>query len=706
VVRDDDWAIGMLGLDDNTIAGPPVDSDCYEMGYFIHSEDPVKDPLPPQYKEGQWISINANGGSDESRYSAAQEYFHLIVGNGAQLDPDFGSTVAYHSRDRRRSYSYLWTLLPGTERYRPRHQVSDPIPGVDFIGSAVALYACPDDLGLATIGKITLAEGVPHVMIHGKWIRDLTAFSPTVYWSGPYDKAIQYTKALGIKDLSRDTGEFYPNLASKWVGSVGFANGKSMTCKEFSDEAHDQGLTFGGLHTLCLFLQGGISNDVTPVPSEHLQTVCRTKLAKDISATDTDIVVTDPSFLADKGTWPLGDDSNYLRIGGEMLRYSGISASAPWTLQGVTRGHASRATAHKAGDELVKLQQDCYNGFAPDMTLMPKYADYYAELMVRNGMDTINFDGFESTLYQNQGYYGIRCFCRRLFDTYAKLTGGKAPRVTGSCAFAGAWLYMNVCDLGAGTPMFDPMTGRRGTEGKDIGDGFSNSYFPATFGIQNFNSNWTVYDAENLESKSIGWDATYALGVSQAALDNCGDRDAIFKAFQAWQNARAAGLFSRELKLKLRDPDLRFHLAQLGSDSYRLSEVKETALWADADGKPHPVTLTNDGEAQPMDFALKIAEPRNEPVPVSGIVITLPDGSRIRSDRPIRTGEFIICREGRAYTADANRRKIADLPLGHPATLPSGEAKFILSCAGAPTAGQPKFMLTVWHQEKGQMLEK
>ena len=97
---------------------------------------------------------------------------------------------------------------------------------------------------------------------------------------------------------------------------------------------------------------------MTPVPSEHLQTVCRTKLAKDISATDTEIVVTDPSFLAEKGTWPAGDDSNYLRIGGEMLRYEGISDAAPWTLKGVKRGHASKAVAHKAGDELVKLHAE------------------------------------------------------------------------------------------------------------------------------------------------------------------------------------------------------------------------------------------------------------------------------------------------------------------------------------------------------------
>ena len=99
--------------------------------------------------------------------------------------------------------------------------MSDPVAGVDFIGSAVALYACPDELGLATIEKIILAEGLPHIVIGGKWIRDPAAFRPTVYWSGPVDKCIEYTAALGLKDISRDTGEFYPCLGKQMGGRRG-----------------------------------------------------------------------------------------------------------------------------------------------------------------------------------------------------------------------------------------------------------------------------------------------------------------------------------------------------------------------------------------------------------------------------------------------------------------------------------------------------
>ena len=346
-----------------------------------------------------------------------------------------------------------------------------------------------------------------------------------------------------------------------------------MTYKEFTDETRKNGIKYG-LHTLCLFLQGGRCTDVTPVPSEHLQTVLRTKLAQDISATDTVITVTAPSFLAEEGTWPLGDEGNYLRIGGEMLTYNGISETAPYTLKNVKRGHASQAQAHKAGDEVVKLQQNCYNGFCPDMKLMPEYADYYANVMHENGMEFVDFDGLESTLYMNQGYYGVRKFFRRLFDTYGKLTGGEAPRVMGSCVFAGGWEYMSVCNVGGGNNMFDPVMNRWGIEGKDIRQGFGNSYFPCTFGIQDYHGDWSVYDAENLEAKSIGWGATYMLGLNENAVERSGEKAAIFRAYRTWENARAANVFTEAMKRQLKDLDYKFHLEQTGEKSFVLYPIQ------------------------------------------------------------------------------------------------------------------------------------
>jgi hypothetical protein len=698
VVRNDDYAIGMWGLDDNTIAGPPSDSDSYALRYYIHSSDPINNPVPAPYYEGEEFGIGGNGSSDVAFYSHPEPYFHLYAGSGAMLEPSFGSTVTYHSRDRTRSYTYFYSLIPDFTNNRARHQVSDPLQGVDFIGSAAAFYGCPDDLGLSTIESIILGENLPHLTYNGKWIRDPATNQPGLSWSGPFDNAIQYATSMGLKHLSstsNDDGEFYPSIdrshgsvtnGAVWQGSVTY-NNASMSYKNFAALAKQQGIGFGGLHTLSLFLQGGISGDVTPVPSPHLQTVLRTHLVNGISATDTNIVVDDPSFLAEVGTWPEGDNSNYLQIGGEMLRYSGITTSAPYTLQGVVRGHASTAAAHNAGDELVKLQQDAYNGFTADMTLMLDYADYYAYLMAQNGMEQIGFDGLESTLYQNQGYYGVRTFLRRFFNTYSQLTGATSFRVWPSAVFTGGWEYMNAAPLGGGPNLFNPVANQWITEGKDLRDGYDASYYPPTMGGQHFDPTWSLYDVENLEAKSLGWNAAYNLYVSQAGLDQYGDRDALFAAFHAWEDARAASYFTKAQKALLQDTSLKFDLVENGPNNFTLTSITEVNNSGSAGTTATSVAITNNFYAQPLNVALKV----NAAVP--GFTLVLPDGKQLTSSQALASGQYVIVRGNAAYTADQYRKKIADLTLSGTATLPAGASQFSVQFTAS---GSIPFNLTTW----------
>ncbi len=694
VVRDEHWAIGMLGLDDNTIAGPVVDGDCYGMGYYIHSPDPVKYPVPAPYHEGQWFNIGGDGVSDTAFYSHPKEYFQQVFGNGAKLEPGSGSAITYHARDRRQAYTHLFSLLPGFAGSRPRHQVSDPM-NVDFIGSGIALYACPDESGLATIENILIAENLPHIMFDGKWVRDPAGNKPDIAWTGPHDKLIEYADALGLKGVQDEgQGEYYANPADHWQGNrVGFSDGRTLPYQEFLAEANQHGIRYG-LHTLCLFLQGGRCTDVTPAPSSHLQTVLRTKLARDISATDTNIVVTDPSWLAEDGTWPMRDGANYLQIGSEMLKYQGISTNAPWTLTGIVRGHASKAQAHQAGDELVKLQLNCYHGFCPDMTLLPDYADYYATVMYETGMQYIDFDGLESTLYQNHGYYAVRTFFRRLFATYARLSGGNSPRVMGSCVFAGGWEFMSVCNVGGGNHMFDPVNNRWGIEGKDVRNGFANCYFPATFGIQGYQADWSLYDAENLQAKSIGWNATYMLGINQEVVEKSGEKESIFKHFRTWENARAANVFNAATKARLKDLSLKFHLEQTSDKSFALQPVQEIRLTDKVDGDPKTFAITNTFDRQPLRFALRFTGTGE--ATVDGVTITLPNGARIKHSGKMKAGEFIISNGNSAWATDKFRKKTADIILTESATLPRGTTIISIQTADTSVAANSQFQLTIY----------
>jgi hypothetical protein len=698
VVRDDRWAIGLVGIDDNTISGPPVDGDSHGLGYYVHSFDPAKWPVPPDLKEGQWFNLGGDGISDVAFSSHPDEFFQQIGGLGAKLQPEYGSSIACHARDRRKSYMQSWSLLPGFPRSRPRTQVSDPVAGVDFIGSTVALYACPTDQGLATLHSIIAAEGLPQPKIDGKWVHDPSLLKPDIAWNGgPHDKLIEYADALTLNAVQDEgQGEYYANPADHWLGNrVAFSGNRSTTYKEFCAECRKHGIKYG-LHTLCLFLQPGRCTDVSPIASEHLQTVCRTTLAKDLSDTDTDIVVTEPSFLAEKGTWPIGDDSNFVQIGGELIQYSGISSGPPWTLTGVKRGSAdTKAQTHKAGDPLAKLQQNCYGGFCPDITLMEKYADYYATVMAENGMEYIDFDGLESTVYMNQGYYGVRRFIRRFFDTFARLTGGLAPRVMGAGIIPGEWEFVGSCNVGGGNNMFDPIENKWGTEGKDIRHMFQNSYLPPTFGIQDWHSDWSLYDAENLEAKSVGWDATYMLGLTQDTVEKSGEKAAIFKAFRTWENARIANVFTRAQKNEMKDLAAKFHIEQTGPRSFVLTPVRE--LRVETTQPSSLVKVANPYSAQPLRLAVCM---HAEKKAMSGVVqVTLPDGTLIQTQQPLKDGEFILVEGDRAYQADRNRNKIADCPLVRAVVLPAGEAQFTIT---GPSGSH--FQVVVWSLGKSERI--
>lgn len=703
VVRSPDFAIGMLGLDDNTIVGPVCAADSSAMYYRIHSNDPVKNPVPAQYKEGQCFPVGGDGNDDVAFYSHPEEYFQMVMGNGAWVEPAFGTAVAYHSRDRRKGHIYTFPTIPGIAPSVVRHQQTDPVPGVDFIGSGVAVYGCPDDKGLSVIEKITLAEGLPYHRIDGRWIRDPANNKPDICWGGPHDRFVEYATALGLKGCQDEgLGEWYLNRNDLWAGvRVGFAKRPGMTFREFTQWA--KGVKYG-LHTLCLFLQGGVSSDVSPVPSERLLTVCRTKLAKDLSPTDTEIVVADPSFLAEKGTNGRGNDSNFLRIGGEMLRYDGISASAPWTLKGVKRGHSSKALAHKAGDELVKLQQNCYNGFAPDMGLMLECADHFAKLCFVNGMEYIDFDGSESPLYLGHGYYGVRVFYRRLFDTYAKLSGGKCLRMMGAGLFPGSWEYQSMCNVGGGSRLFDPVFNRWGIQGKDWRNALSNSWFPATFGIQPLPRE--LYDIENLQAKSVGWDATYMLSLSEGAVESLGDKAGMFAAFRTWEDARARGVFTPAIKEKLRDAgkisgpgDIGYkaHLRSLGNGAYMLHRVRHFGIEGRADKSGATLKFNNEWNEQSADLYLAFQDNAD------GVTVTFPCGGKIVCNRKVTAGQRITCRDGHAALADANGKKIADLPVEGAARIPAGAVPISVR-AEAPGGAAVRFGIVLWTLDPGEKI--
>ncbi|RAV53379.1 hypothetical protein DIU36_23135 [Mucilaginibacter rubeus] len=681
VVRDDDFAFGILGLNDNTTSGPPTGGDMSFMYYFIHSPDLLKYPLPPNLKEGQTFTIGGDGINDVAFYSHPEEYYRMNYGNGARLEPAFGSTVCMHSRDRRKEQMIRFPVLPDNldgKVNSARYQLVPPV-NADYIGSSVALLACPDSVGLRTIEQIVLKEGLPHPEIDGQWIKDPKAYRPDIAWHGAHDSLITYAHQLAIKGVQDEGwGEYYPNPQNRWTNrKINFNNAAPMNIPDYGALMKKNGIRYG-LHTLCEFLQPDNNSDVAPVPSDSLAIMQRTSITKNLTDQDTVITVADRAYFNEFGGWE-GNHTNVLKIGKELIEYNGISESKPYTFLHIKRGlYGTKRGTYKKGTTIVKLQPNCYRGFVPDMNLQKVYADYYGKWLTEGGMDYIDFDGLESCIYQGQGQYSFKQFFRKLFDTYAK-NGGDYLRVMGSAVYEGNWHYMSVCNVGGGNNMFNPVLNQWGIEGKDMRYVFESSYLPATFGIVDLHSDWSLYDAENLEAKSIGWNATYMLGLSQHTVENCPEKNNIFKAYRAWENARASNVFTKAVKERLKNLNYKFHLVQNGEKSFVLYPVRETRFPDQQYTiEKNTCRLNNEFDAQPLDCAIRISSTEKDGY-ADGIRITFQDGTELSIDKKITNGEFIILKDNACYVADKNRKKIAEIPTQGNLSLPHGASSIQVS---------------------------
>jgi hypothetical protein len=677
VLRDGDFAVGLLGLDDNTTSGPPTDGDMSFLYYFVHSPDTVKFPLPPGLKEGQTFPIGGDGKNDVAFFSQPEEYFRMNGGNGAWLEPSFGAAVCMHSRDRRREQMIRFPNYPDNVDGKLNSARYQLVTTADagYIGSSVALYGCPDSLGLKTIEQIVLNEGLPHPEIDGRWVKDLAAYRPDIAWSGPHDSLASYSMRLGIKGVQDEGfGEYYPNPANRWGSRrIDFKGAKALTVPEYGAAMQAKGIRYG-LHTLCEFLQPDNNSDVSPVPSDSLAIMQRTTITKDILPEDTVITVADTAHFNEFGGWE-GNQTNVLKIGKELIEYDSITRKLPYSFLHIKRGfHQTKRAAYPAGTTIVKLQPNCYQGFAPDIDLQDRYADYYGKWLTEGKMDYVDFDGLESCMYQGHGQYSFKRFFRKLFDSYYA-NGGKYLRVMGSGIQEGSWHYMSVCNVGGGDHMFSPVLNKWGIEGKDIRYMQESSYFPATFGIQNLESDWSLYDAENLEAKSIGFNATYMLGLSQQAVEKNPYKDSIFSAISTWEKARAAGVFTNELKKKLSDLSFKFHLLPRGATGFELYPVKECRR-NDLPYRISGVTaeVENLFKTQPLDMELRIHTAGNDSL--AGIIVTAPGVGKVVIDQPLTNGMFVIAKGNELYVADSNRRKLMVVAAHGDWLLPSGKSVF------------------------------
>lgn len=273
----------MLALDDNTLGGTSETiADAAPFQYIIHSPDPELYPLPDSLHEGQVFTLGGNGISDVAFYAHKEPYYRIMYGNAALVDEKGRISINYHSRDRTFEREVYYSLIPNMAANTPNHLQIQPLQGVDYIGSSIALWGSPDSIALMdVIQDIVLQGDLPYPTINGKWVKDPTAFVPDAMTNGNLnDSIISYTSRLGFKAISLyDQGFIKPDRGNKgYIDGTNFEkkpiklSSGNKSHKEFSEMAAKYGIKIGRTPITNSLAPG--TKDASPIPSDSLCACC------------------------------------------------------------------------------------------------------------------------------------------------------------------------------------------------------------------------------------------------------------------------------------------------------------------------------------------------------------------------------------------------------------------------------------------------
>lgn len=485
----------------------------------------------------------------------------------AQVAP-FGSVLQAHCRDRSRPR--LLKDYWGQPQY-----VSPALDDGGVVGSRIALFAAPSAKALETIGQIEVAEGLPHPMVGDTWAKVSPQASASYliadFGEANIGQAVSFAKRAGLGCVYHSGpfatwGHFALRKSQFPHGWDGF--------KACADQARKEGVALG-FHTLSNFITPS-DPFVTPVPDPRLAQVGASPLTADLAADAAEIPVESPEFFGKNTTL------NTVRIGGELVRYQGVSAAPPWKLTGCARGaFGTAAAAHARGEAVAKLADHAYKTFLTDPSLSREVGRNIAAFCNQTGAGRFSMDGLEGNFSTGLGDYGRTLFAKAWYDALDPALRG---RVACDASNSGHYLWHIHWYYNWGEPWYagfrDSQTERR----------FRNQAFyarnmlPHMLGWFALSSKTSVADIEWMLARCAGFDAGFALATNAAFVgDQVGARaestpegrkmGEILDAIRVWESARLSGAFPEAVKALLRDNKREFHLEKTGKGEWMLYPV-------------------------------------------------------------------------------------------------------------------------------------
>ena len=533
VVRDSAFAIGLQALNPKTLGGYPwTDNDCTPQFDIFEQED---------Y-------------SDLSEANKRETLYRVE----AAKPEKFGSTLQAYCRNRDKERII--------ENLSHKKYVSPVFDDGGIIGSKIALFGCPVEKALETIGYIEIAENLPHPIIDGEWGKTAKSASAAYliydFSEANIDKAIEYTKKAGLRYLYH-SGPF-KNWGHFELNPAAFPNGWDGL-KMCVEKAEKEGIHVG-VHTLSNFIT---TNDpyVTPVPDPRLAKVGSSVISKNTDANQTEIEVESPDFFRQYEN----NNLHTVMIGSELIRYETVSEQAPWMLKNCERGAwGTQKLAHEKGTAINLLADHGYKVFLSNPELSIEIAEKLAELYNYCGLRQISFDGLEGNRSTGMGNYGEILFTttwwNQLSEEVKKHTIIDASRTT-------HYFWHIYSRMNWGEPWYAGFRESQTEYRLKNQAYFQRNLMPGMLGWFSMRENTPVEDIEWMLARSAAFNAGYAFVTGDRQLETNGQAPEILKLIGEWEKARMSSAFTAEQKEKMKDINNEFHLETTGENSWNLSQV-------------------------------------------------------------------------------------------------------------------------------------
>ncbi|MDO9254013.1 MAG: hypothetical protein Q7U54_00770 [Bacteroidales bacterium] len=502
VVRDGQFAIGLQALNPKTLGG----------------------------------ILKNEGGTDDSRGNAA-------------IAQTYGSSLQAYSLDRSKPrHPSVWN-----DQY-PDMPVA-AIPRETTIGSAIALFGCPENETLDHIGAIELAEGLPHPLINGIWHKKSPetgrAYLISDFDESTIDQMLDYTQQAGLMSLYHE-GPF-----QSWghfiLDPKSFPNGNAgmKTCVE---KAEKKGLRIG-VHTLSTFIN---TNDpyVSPVPDKRLSETGASLLSADVTAIATEISVESNQYF--KNIKP--STLHAVRIGDEIIRFRDATDEAPYKLLDCQRGaFETKAVAHAKGEHAGMLLDYPYNTLFPNFELQQEIAGNLGRFFNETGVSHMDFDGHEGCMSSGEGDYAIQAFAEKVFrETKQTLVNGTSRS---------SHYYWHICHYwNWGEPWYGGFRESQGDYRLENQPFLERNYMPNMLGWFLLSATTGTDDIEWMMARAAGYNAGFALVARYNSLQKNPNTSQLLALIKLWQEASKQKIFSSDQLARLKNPANDFHLEKDGQE--------------------------------------------------------------------------------------------------------------------------------------------